>query len=280
MSLQQEGCNETREQIGTHGTAMGISEKMGDVLGQAVEAKLFREVMEHDIQPKHLAIIMDGNRRFAWRSNLATHVGHRIGKQRLEAVLDWVLELGIPWFTVYALSTENLNRPEKELKTLFKLYIDGLKSIAEDPRIHENNVRVQIIGHRELLPKDVNDAIDYAESVTKDYQDFVFTVCLAYGAREEMIRAIQNIAELHAKGSLPLESITQETVSEHLYTAEMPDPDLVIRTSGEERISNFLLWQMAYSELYFTDVFWPSFKKRDLLKAVQTYQMRKRRFGE
>jgi tritrans,polycis-undecaprenyl-diphosphate synthase [geranylgeranyl-diphosphate specific] len=280
VSLQQEGCNETRERIGTHGTAMGISEKMGDVLGQAVEAKLFREVMEHDIQPKHLAIIMDGNRRFAWRSNLATHVGHRIGKQRLEAVLDWVLELGIPWFTVYALSTENLNRPEKELKTLFKLYIDGLKSIAEDPRIHENNVRVQIIGHRELLPKDVNDAIDYAESVTKDYQDFVFTVCLAYGAREEMIRAIQNIAELHAKGSLPLESITQETVSEHLYTAEMPDPDLVIRTSGEERISNFLLWQMAYSELYFTDVFWPSFKKRDLLKAVQTYQMRKRRFGE
>jgi tritrans,polycis-undecaprenyl-diphosphate synthase [geranylgeranyl-diphosphate specific] len=280
VSLQQEGCNETRERIGTHGTAMGISEKMGDVLGQAVEAKLFREVMEHDIQPKHLAIIMDGNRRFAWRSNLATHVGHRIGKQRLEAVLDWVLELGIPWFTVYALSTENLNRPEKELKTLFKLYIDGLKSIAEDPRIHENNVRVQIIGHRELLPKDVNDAIDYAESVTKDYQDFVFTVCLAYGAREEMIRAIQNIADLHAKGSLPLESITQETVSEHLYTAEMPDPDLVIRTSGEERISNFLLWQMAYSELYFTDVFWPSFKKRDLLKAVQTYQMRKRRFGE
>jgi tritrans,polycis-undecaprenyl-diphosphate synthase [geranylgeranyl-diphosphate specific] len=280
VSLQQEGCNETRERIGTHGTAMGISEKMGDVLGQAVEAKLFREVMEHDIQPKHLAIIMDGNRRFAWRSNLATHVGHRIGKQRLEAVLDWVLELGIPWFTVYALSTENLNRPKKELKTLFKLYIDGLKSIAEDPRIHENNVRVQIIGHRELLPQDVNDAIDYAESVTKDYQDFVFTVCLAYGAREEMIRAIQNIAELHAKGSLPLESITQETVSEHLYTAEMPDPDLVIRTSGEERISNFLLWQMAYSELYFTDVFWPSFKKRDLLKAVQTYQMRKRRFGE
>ncbi|MDA8717820.1 polyprenyl diphosphate synthase [Candidatus Poseidoniales archaeon] len=259
---------------------MGISEKMGDVLGQAVEAKLFREVMEHDIQPKHLAIIMDGNRRFAWRSNLATHVGHRIGKQRLEAVLDWVLELGIPWFTVYALSTENLNRPEKELKILFKLYIDGLKSIADDPRIHENNVRVQIIGHRDLLPKDVNDAIDYAESETKDYGDFVFTVCLAYGAREEMIRAIQNIAELHANGNLPLESITQDTVSEHLYTAEMPDPDLVIRTSGEERISNFLLWQMAYSELYFTDVFWPSFKKKDLLKAVQTYQMRKRRFGE
>ena len=121
---------------------MGISEKMGDVLGQAVEAKLLREVLEHEIQPKHLA--MDGNRRFAWRSNLATHVGHRIGKQRLEAVLI-VLELGIPWFTVYALSTENSNRPEPELETLFSFYVEGLKSIAEDPRIHENNVRVQII---------------------------------------------------------------------------------------------------------------------------------------
>ena len=259
---------------------MGISEKMGDVLGQAVEAKLLREVLEHEIQPKHLAIIMDGNRRFAWRSNLATHVGHRIGKQRLEAVLDWVLELGIPWFTVYALSTENLNRPEAELETLFKLYVEGLKSIAEDPRIHENNVRVQIIGRRELLPQHVNDAIDYAESKTSEYNDFVFTVCLAYGAREELIHAIQNIAELHKSGDLTLEQITEQTVSEHLYTADMPDPDLVIRTSGEERISNFLLWQMAYSELYFTDVFWPSFKKKDLLKAVQTYQMRTRRYGE
>ncbi len=259
---------------------MGISEKMGDVLGQAVEAKLVREVLEHEIQPKHLAIIMDGNRRFAWRSNLATHVGHRIGKQRLEAVLDWVLELGIPWFTVYALSTENLSRPEPELDTLFKLYVEGLQSIAEDPRIHENKVRVQIIGRRELLPQPVNDAIDYAESKTADYDDFVFTVCLAYGAREELIHAIQNIAELHKSGKLTLEQITEQTVSEHLYTADMPDPDLVIRTSGEERISNFLLWQMAYSELYFTDVFWPSFKKKDLLKAIQTYQMRKRRFGE
>jgi tritrans,polycis-undecaprenyl-diphosphate synthase [geranylgeranyl-diphosphate specific] len=163
---------------------------------------------------------------------------------------------------------------------LFKLYVEGLKSIAEDPRIHENNVRVQIIGRRELLPEHVNEAIDYAESKTADYNDFVFTVCLAYGAREELIHAIQNIADLHKSGKLTLEEITEKTVSEHLYTADMPDPDLVIRTSGEERISNFLLWQMAYSELYFSDVFWPSFKKKDLLKAVQTYQMRKRRFGE
>ena len=260
--------------------SMGISERMGDVLGQAVEAKLLREVQEHPLQVNHLAIIMDGNRRFAWRSNLAAGLGHRIGKEKLERVLDWVLELKIPWFTVYALSTENLNRPKDELDVLFDLYVEGLRDIADDERIHDNNVRVNIIGRRELLPKRVNEAIDYAESKTADYDDFVFTVCLAYGSREEMITAIQTIAKDYAAGDISLDDIDQEAVSKRLYTADMPDPDLVIRTSGEERISNFLLWQMAYSELYFTDVFWPSFAKKDLLKAIRTYQERGRRYGE
>lgn len=259
---------------------MGISERMGDVLGQAVESKLLKEVMEHPIKVDHLAIIMDGNRRFAWRNKIATGIGHRIGKQKLETVLDWVLELGIPWLTVYALSTENLSRPKEELDLLFKLYNEGLRDIADDERIHNNKVKVQVIGRRELLPKIVTDAIDYAEQKTADYEDFVFTVCLAYGSREEMLNAIQSIAEEHAAGDLPLEKIDEKAVSERLYTGEMPDPDLVIRTSGEERISNFLLWQMAYSELYFTDVYWPSFQKKDLLKAVRTFQERKRRYGE
>ena len=260
--------------------SMGISERMGDVLGQAVEAKLLREVQEHPLQINHLAIIMDGNRRFAWRSNLAAGLGHRIGKEKLERVLDWVLELKIPWFTVYALSTENLNRPKDELDVLFDLYVEGLRDIADDERIHANNVRVNIIGRRELLPERVNEAIDYAESKTADHDDFVFTVCLAYGSREEMITAIQTIAKDYAAGDISLDDIDQEAVSKRLYTADMPDPDLVIRTSGEERISNFLLWQMAYSELYFTDVFWPSFAKKDLLKAIRTYQERGRRYGE
>jgi tritrans,polycis-undecaprenyl-diphosphate synthase [geranylgeranyl-diphosphate specific] len=155
-----------------------------------------------------------------------------------------------------------------------------LRDIADDERIHANEVKVQIIGRRELLPKDVNEAIDYAESRTADYDKYVFTVCLAYGSREEMLNAIQSIAAEHAAGDLPLESIDEKAVSSRLYTGEMPDPDLVIRTSGEERISNFLLWQMAYSELYFTDVYWPSFQKKDLLKAVKTFQDRKRRYGE
>ena len=258
---------------------MGISERMGDVLGQALEAKLLREVHEHPLNVNHLAIIMDGNRRFAWNSDLAAGIGHRIGKEKLERVLDWVLEINIPWFTVYALSTENLNRPIEELDVLFDLYVEGLKDIADDPRIHENNVRVHIIGRRELLPQRVNDAIDYAEAKTAEYNDFVFTVCLAYGSREEMISAIQSIAKDHASGALTMDDINEELVSDRLYTADMPDPDLVIRTSGEERISNFLLWQMAYTELYFTDVFWPSFSKKDLLKAIRTYQDRGRRFG-
>tara|TARA_B110000196_G_C21091130_1_gene637601 strand:+ start:424 stop:1203 length:780 start_codon:yes stop_codon:yes gene_type:complete len=259
---------------------MGISERMGDVLGQAVEAKLLREVKEHSIKVQHLAIIMDGNRRFAWKSNIATGLGHRIGKEKLERVLDWTLEIGIPWLTVYALSTENLNRPKKELKTLFKLYDEGLRDIADDERIHKNKVKVQIIGRRELLPAHVNDAIDYAEQRTADYDQFVFTVCLAYGSREEMVDAIRSIAEEHAAGDLKLENIDEKAVSKRLYTGDMPDPDLVIRTSGEERISNFLLWQMAYSELYFSDVFWPSFQKKELLKAIRTFQNRRRRYGE
>lgn len=262
------------------GDDMGISNRLGDVLGSAVEAKLLREVKEHEEKVNHLAIIMDGNRRFAWSKALQTGIGHKMGKMKLEQVLDWVLELNIHYFTVYALSTENLNRPEKELKGLFDLYIEGLKDIADDERIHENKVKVQIIGRRELLPESVNKAITYAEEKTADYNDFTFTVCLAYGSREEMIGAIKSIAEDHAAGDLSLESINEEEVSRRLYTADMPDPDLVIRTSGEERISNFLLWQMAYTELYFTDVYWPSFSKKELLKAIQTYQARKRRFGE
>ena len=265
---------------GEGGDEIGISNRLGDVLGNAVEAKLLREVKLHPAKVDHLAIIMDGNRRFAWSKALETDIGHKMGKMKLEQVLDWVLELEIHYFTVYALSTENLNRPETELEGLFNLYIEGLKDIADDERIHQNKVKVQIIGRRELLPESVIAAIDYAEQKTAEYDEYIFTVCLAYGSREELLGAIKSIATDHKSGDLNLDSIDEKEVSKRLYTAQMPDPDLVIRTSGEERISNFLLWQMAYSELYFSDVFWPSFSKKELLKAIQTYQARKRRFGE
>ena len=259
---------------------MGLSEKVGDVLGARIEARLAREVREHPL-PQHVAFIMDGNRRFAWSKALNTQAGHRRGKQVLENVMDWVLELGIEFMTVYALSTENLTtRNGKELEGLFDLCVEGLNDISEDPRIHENRVKVQVIGRKELLPEKVNEAIDNAETKTSEYDAFTFTVCLAYGGREEILGAIRKLAEDHAAGELPLDAIDEKAVSKRLWTGDMPDPDLVIRTSGEERISNFLLWQSAYSELYFTDVFWPSFSRRDFLKAVQDYQLRQRRFGE
>ena len=152
---------------------LGISERMGNVLGQAVESKLLRSIQEHPVKVNHLAIIMDGNRRFAWSKALETNIGHKMGKQKLEQVLDWVLELEIGYLTVYALSTENLTRENHELDGLFNLYIEGLKDIADDPRIHENKVKVQIIGRRELLPESVNEAIDYAEQKTAEYLSLI-----------------------------------------------------------------------------------------------------------
>ena len=231
--------------------------------------------------PNHISIIMDGNRRFAWNRMLGAEIGHRHGKEKLKQVMDWVLDLGIPYLTVYALSTENISgREDDELGTLYDLYVTGLDEIAEDPRIHEKKVRVRVAGKIEMLPQRVQDAIDRAEERTRDYSDFTFTVCLAYGGREEIVDAVKGVAEDHSAGRLSLDEIDTEEISKRLYDAHIPDPDLVIRTSGEERVSNFLLWQIAYSELYFTDVHWPSFSKADLYEALESYQLRRRRYGE
>tara|TARA_B100000676_G_C17919437_1_gene754616 strand:- start:280 stop:1101 length:822 start_codon:yes stop_codon:yes gene_type:complete len=257
----------------------GISERLGEALGAAFEAQVEKEV-RGDPLPKHVAVIMDGNRRFAWAAKLPAKAGHKKGREQLEKVLDWVLELGIEWFTIYALSSENrLSRTDEELDLLYRLYIDGLSDIADDPRIHENKVKVQCVGQLSELPDNVRKAIDIAREKTTGYDDFTFTVCLNYGGREEIVQAIRHLAERVSKGELEPEQIEQSTVAEQLYTAGMPDPDLIIRTSGEERISNFLLWQAAYSELYFTDVYWPMFTRREFLKAIRSYQRRQRRFG-
>ena len=233
-----------------------------------------------DMMPNHISMIMDGNRRFAWDRSMQTQAGHSAGKQKLKEVMRWVLDLKIRYLTVYALSTENLiSRDKDELDTLFDLYISGLKEISQDPLIHENKVRVQVVGRLELLPEKVRRAINEAQEATSEYSEFLFTVCLAYGGREEIVDAVKEIAQEHASGNLNLESIDPTAISSRLYTSELPDPDLVIRTSGEERVSNFLLWQIAYSELYFSDVHWPSFSRRDLYEAIEDYQMRKRRYG-
>jgi len=230
--------------------------------------------------PKHVSIIMDGNRRFAWSKSSVVGVGHSEGKEKLKEVMNWVLDLGVPYFTVYALSTENISeRGDDELEVLYDLYVSGLREISEDSRIHERGVRVQVVGRLEMLPQRVRDAISKAEEVTSEYSNFTFTVCLAYGGREEIVDAVKSVAIDHASGNLDVDSIDSSEITSRMYASELPDPDLVIRTSGEERISNFLLWQIAYSELHFSDVFWPSFSKADLYEAIESYQYRRRRYG-
>ena len=230
--------------------------------------------------PQHISIIMDGNRRFAWARSMESGHGHSAGKERLKEVMKWVLDLDIPYLTVYALSSENLtNRTEEEIEILFDLYVQGLNEISVDPLIHENGVRVNAVGRLDMLPERVRDAISRAEEVTREYKNFTFTVCLAYGGREEIIDAVKSLAKDHAKGEVEIDSIDANAISSRLYTSKLPDPDLVIRTSGEERISNFLLWQIAYSELYFTDIHWPSFSRQDLYWAIEDYVARGRRYG-
>lgn len=230
--------------------------------------------------PTHVAIIMDGNRRFALAGRMARHEGHRMGKEKVREAMRWCRELGITYLTVYALSTENLtNRSPEELAILFDLYASGFHELAVDTDIHRSRVRCQAMGQLHLLPARVVQAIETAEQATKDYDTLVFTVCLAYGARQELVHAIKRILTDHTNGRISLEDISEELVSQYLYTRGMPDPDLVIRTSGEERVSNFLLWQLAYAELCFIDVYWPAFRKRDFLRTIRTYQGRQRRYG-
>ena len=246
-----------------------------------VRARRLQTRVMSDTLPQPISIIMDGNRRYAADSGLAATLGHRAGKEKLEDGMEWVLDIGVPYLTVYARSTENItSRKPEELDALFDLYVEGLNDLSTDARIHKNSVKVQVAGRKDLLPERVLEAIQNAESLTSSHDKFVFTVCLAYGSREEIIDAVRAIAADHADGSLDLTSIDEKEISKRLWTGDMPDPDLVIRTSGEERISNFLLWQSAYAEYYFTDVYWPSFTRGDLLEAIEAYQNRKRRFGE
>lgn len=223
---------------------------------------------------------MDGNRRFAQELGLTSEAGHIMGSQKLENVLDWCFLLEIPNLTIYAFSTENFRRSTGEVQTLMRLFQSELAKAKEDSRIHQYQIRIRIFGKLDTLPLDVQQAANEIMELTKNYTKYSFNIALAYGGREEIINAIKLIASDVKDGKIDIPDISQDTVSHHLYTNGIPDPDLILRTSGEERVSNFLLWQLAYSELYFSDVYWPAFQKRDFLEAIQTYQTRKRRFGQ
>ena len=243
------------------------------------EEKLEKEVREGPI-PNHIAIIMDGNRRYAKELGLETREGHLAGKEKIREVMTWCMDLGIRNLTVYAFSTENFNREEAEVNFLLELIESTLKELADDPEVAEKKMHIQVIGDREIVPESMKETIDYAEEKTKDFNEYFFNMAIAYGGRQEIVSAFKDIAQKVKDGEIDVADIDEDLVSEYLYTADMPDPDLVLRTSGELRISNFLLWQMAYSELYFTDVYWPSFRHIDLLRAVRSYQNRARRYGK
>jgi len=255
-----------------------LSSILADALRETTERRLL-DLVREDPVPRHLGLIMDGNRRFARDHGLIIEEGHLKGKEKLEELLNWCLEVGIRILTVYALSTENLNRPAEEVSQLMDMFAEAFRDISTDPRVHKHHIHVAAIGNRAVLRQDVVDAIDLAERSTKDYSDYFYNVAIAYGGREEIVQAIRRLATQVSAGTLKPEEIDDRKVSENLYTANLPDPDLVLRTSGEERISNFLLWQVAYAELYFSDVLWPGLTKTDFLRAIRAFQLRRRNFG-
>ncbi len=255
-----------------------LSQIVGDALRDITEKRLFDLIRQEPV-PRHLAIIMDGNRRFAQSVGIGVKDGHEKGRDTLEELLDWCLELEIHILTVYALSTENLSRPKEELDALMDLFDRALRQIAVDERVHRHEIRVRVIGNRALLPPSVQEAIGIAEAATAGYSRYLYNVALGYGGRDEIVEAIRALAREVRDGRLRPEEIDSSAVSRHLYTKDLPDPDLIFRTSGEERISNFLLWQSAYSELYFSDVMWPGLTRLEFLRAIRVFQLRRRRYG-
>lgn len=222
---------------------------------------------------------MDGNRRYAAQAGLFSSQGHILGKNSLEKLLDWCMDLDIRIVTVYAFSMENLNRDEKEVDTLMSLFNSSFKEISKDERVHKNKIKIKVIGSPEKLPKKVQNSILEAEEKTKDYSNFQLNIAVAYSGRQEIIHAVKTIVNKAVSGEIQTSDINSSLLSSHLYTGDLPDPDLILRTSGEERISNFLLWQIAYAELYFADVYWPALRKIDFLRAIRSFQLRKRRLG-
>jgi undecaprenyl diphosphate synthase len=236
-----------------------------------------KDKIQRDKLPQHVAIIMDGNGRWAKKLGNIRLFGHNAGVKSVREVTEASAELGIKYLTLYAFSTENWNRPQVEVQGLMSLLA---KTLAEElATFARNNIRLKVIGG-DGLPQNVRDSLAEAEKNTQDNTGLTLVLALSYSSRWEITKAMTDIARKIENGELKSDEIDQETISQHMSTHFMPDPELLIRTSGEYRISNFLLWQIAYSELYFTDILWPDFKKEDFYEALVDYQNRERRFGK
>lgn len=251
---------------------------MSNTINNANEENIEKvdEIININNLPEHIAIIMDGNRRWAKKNNLNTAQGHKEGAENLKRISKFANKIGIKYLTVYAFSTENWKRSEEEVGAIMKLLkfyiLDFFKS-------YDENIKVNVIGRIGDLPKDLQKEIRSVEEKTKNNTGLVLNIAFNYGGRDEIVTAVKTITQKVLDGKLKIDDITENEVSNSLYTAGQPDPDLLIRTSGEERISNFLPWQISYSEFVFTDKYWPEYSNSDLLESIQIYQKRTRRFG-
>lgn len=258
--------------------------KLRDLNPLSLVYKIYEQRLWHEVRngprPHHIGLIVDGNRRFAKTKGLKPNLGHHLGSEKLEDFLDWCWELDIKIVTLFGFSTENYNRKEEEVSYLMELILQKLRDFQENPRIMEEGVRIKVIGRRENLSEEMNTEIEKVEKLTEENDGFLLNIALSYGGRAEIIDAVKRLADEIKNGVLELEEINEDRFSSYLYTEGIPDPDLIIRTSGEERLSGFLLWQSAYSELYFTDVYWPAFRKIDFWRAVRIFEQRERRFGK
>ncbi len=237
-----------------------------------------KDTINKDNLPKHLAIIMDGNGRWAKQKGMLRAFGHENGTKAVRETVETCAKLGIENLTLYAFSTENWNRPKLEVDTLMKLLISSLK--GELKTLQNNDIRLNSIGNLDTLPASVKKELSEVIEKTKNNTRMTLTLALSYGSREEIVNAVRKISDKVKNNIISITDIDESIINQHLYTQNLPDVDLVIRTSGEHRISNFLLWQIAYAEFYFTDVLWPDFREKDLYEAIISYQKRERRFGK
>lgn len=236
------------------------------------------EKLKKGHMPQHVAIIMDGNGRWATARKLPRVLGHRKGAEVLKEILIASRDLGIKYLTAYSFSSENWERPQDEVKELMTLFIEVLK--RELDGLIENDVKLNLIGQRDIIPGNILEVFENAEEKTKDNEKIVFNIAFSYGSRQEIIQALKKIINLFEKSKIKPADIDIALLNKNLLTSGMPDPDLLIRTGGEYRLSNFLLWQSAYAELYFSKIYWPDFKRKYFFKAIYDYQKRHRRFGK
>lgn len=235
------------------------------------------DILDRNNIPKHIAIIMDGNGRWAKQRKLPRTMGHKAGVETIRRIVIEAKNLGVEYITLYAFSTENWKRPKDEVSALMKLLVEYLRSELDE--LNKNEVSIRISGDITKLPKEAESEINESIKVTKDNKGIVLNIAFNYGGRDEILRAVKNISEDIKSNKININDIDEEIFNSYLYTANMPDPDLIIRPSGEMRISNFLLWQCAYSEFWFSNIFWPDFEEKHLREAIIDFQKRNRRYG-